>query len=135
MKSLKLILFFCLLNLFISCKPSTAIVNSESLQTILEDKNRANVTLLNRIRRLPGVMMRNGVPVFATTTLDLNNEPLYVVDGYPIGHSFNSINNLVNPIDVLKIAKLNGPEAATYGARGSNGVILITTRKQAYRTE
>jgi TonB-dependent receptor-like protein len=130
MKFLKFVPFFCLLALLNSCKSSNTATSSESLQTILEDKNRANVTLLNRIRRLPGVMMRNGVPVFATTTIDLNNEPLYVVDGYPIGHSFNSINNLVNPIDVLKIAKLNGPEAATYGARGSNGVILITTRKR-----
>lgn len=80
-------------------------------------------------------MVRNSVPVFATANIDLNNltynEPLYVLDGYIVGQSFKSINNLVNPIDLLKITKMNGPEAAIYGVRGSNGVILITTRKTA----
>ena len=75
-----------------------------------------------------------------------NNQPLFVVDGVPItnlGHSSGgdstdgtiSSNDLgdgigdINPEDVESMSVLKGPSAtALYGARGSNGVILITTK-------
>jgi len=70
-----------------------------------------------------------------------NNQPLYVVDGVPItniGHSEGGNwdgNDLgdgigdINPEDVESMTVLKGPNAsALYGARGSNGVILITTK-------
>lgn len=52
-------------------------------------------------------------------------EPLYVVDGFPVS-SINEINiNDVETVSVLKDASAQG----IYGARASNGVILITTRR------
>ncbi|WP_243348122.1 SusC/RagA family TonB-linked outer membrane protein [Parabacteroides sp. FAFU027] len=53
--------------------------------------------------------------------------PLYVVDGFPLEEAnFNSINpNDIESIDVLKDAS----STAIYGARGSNGVVLITTKR------
>lgn len=57
-----------------------------------------------------------------------SNEPLYVVDGIPLENpdDFNSINaNDIASVDVLKDAAAS----AIYGARGGNGVILITTKK------
>jgi TonB-linked outer membrane protein, SusC/RagA family len=53
--------------------------------------------------------------------------PLYVVDGFPLEDAnFNSINpNDIESIDVLKDAS----STAIYGARGSNGVVLITTKR------
>ena len=56
-----------------------------------------------------------------------NAEPLYIVDGLPMGGSgidFLSSND-VESIEVLKDAA----SSAIYGARGANGVILITTKK------
>ncbi len=54
-----------------------------------------------------------------------NNEPLYVVDGVA-GGSLNSLNpSDIESIDILKDAA----SAAIYGARASNGVILITTKQ------
>lgn len=54
-----------------------------------------------------------------------NNDPLYVVDG----QLFDNINNL-NPSDIQNIEVLKDASAtAIYGSRGSNGVILITTKK------
>ena len=56
-----------------------------------------------------------------------DNDPLYVVDGYIMGtgYNLNNINtNDVQSIDVLKDATA----IAIYGTRGSNGVILITTK-------
>jgi TonB-linked SusC/RagA family outer membrane protein len=54
-----------------------------------------------------------------------SNEPLYIVDGVPYG-SLNAINpNDIERIDVLKDAA----SAAIYGSRGSNGVVLVTTKR------
>lgn len=59
------------------------------------------------------------------------NEPLFVIDGYPvtnsgIGNPLNTINpNDIESIDVLKDASAT----AIYGSRGSNGVVMITTKR------
>lgn len=56
-----------------------------------------------------------------------DNEPLYVIDGFVAGTDFdlNSINvNDIASIDVLKDAS----SISIYGTRGANGVILITTK-------
>jgi TonB-linked SusC/RagA family outer membrane protein len=50
--------------------------------------------------------------------------PLYVIDGVPVGPSNNINPNDVESISVLKDAS----SAAIYGSRGANGVILITTK-------
>ncbi|QEM10946.1 SusC/RagA family TonB-linked outer membrane protein [Mucilaginibacter rubeus] len=55
-----------------------------------------------------------------------NNDPLYVVDGYPITGGLNNINpNDIASMDVLKDASAT----AIYGVRASNGVVIITTKK------
>ncbi len=55
-----------------------------------------------------------------------NNEPLYVVDGLPLPDRPNYLNpSDIASIDVIKDAA----GAAIYGTQGSNGVILITTKK------
>ncbi|PSR57262.1 TonB-dependent receptor [Adhaeribacter arboris] len=58
-------------------------------------------------------------------------QPLFVIDGYPvsnagIGNPLNTINpNDIESVDVLKDASAT----AIYGSRGSNGVIIITTKR------
>jgi TonB-linked SusC/RagA family outer membrane protein len=55
-----------------------------------------------------------------------NNDPLYVVDGYPITGGLNNINpNDIATMDILKDASAT----AIYGVRASNGVVIITTKK------
>lgn len=51
--------------------------------------------------------------------------PLYVINGVPGGNIDNLNQNDIESIDVLK----GGAASAIYGTRGSNGVILITTKK------
>ncbi len=54
-----------------------------------------------------------------------NRDPLYVVDGVPFFGSLNSI----NPNDIASTTVLKDASAtAIYGSRGSNGVVLITTK-------
>lgn len=60
------------------------------------------------------------------SSVNLNTDPLYVVDGIPMGTSINFLsNNEIESMDVLKDASAS----AIYGSRASNGVILITTKK------
>lgn len=54
------------------------------------------------------------------------NDPLYVIDGVPVESGLSNINaNDIESMEVLKDAS----SAAIYGSRGSNGVILVTTKK------
>lgn len=53
-------------------------------------------------------------------------EPLYVVDGVPYDGELSSINSAdIETMTVLKDAA----STALYGARGANGIIMITTKK------
>ncbi|MBK6938504.1 MAG: TonB-dependent receptor plug domain-containing protein [Chitinophagaceae bacterium] len=60
-------------------------------------------------------------------TINGSNDPLIILDGIPFeGGSLNDINpDDVASVDILKDASAT----AVYGSRGSNGVILITTKK------
>lgn len=71
----------------------------------------------------PGVQPK--VIIRGVTTVN-GSDPLYVVDGMPVGTSINFLNpSDIESMEVLKDASA----AAIYGTRGSNGVILITTKK------
>lgn len=65
-------------------------------------------------------------------SLSAGNEPLYVVDGFPVTNDFDQRNNplnTINPADIDNIQVLKDASAtAIYGSRGSNGVVLITTK-------
>ncbi|RZK41095.1 MAG: SusC/RagA family TonB-linked outer membrane protein [Pedobacter sp.] len=72
-------------------------------------------------------------------SISANTEPLYVIDGFPLGQSTadlsgnfpggNALDN-INPDDIESIDVLkDAAAAAIYGSRGSNGVVLITTKK------
>lgn len=66
------------------------------------------------------------VRIRGSNSISANNEPLYVIDGFIGGFSLNDINPQdVESIEVLKDAS----STAIYGSRGSNGVILITTKR------
>jgi TonB-dependent starch-binding outer membrane protein SusC len=65
------------------------------------------------------------VRIRGTGSVTAGNEPLYVIDGYPIGDL-----NTLNPMDIESIEVLKDASAtAIYGSRGSNGVILVTTKR------
>ncbi len=54
-----------------------------------------------------------------------SRDPLFVVDGVPSGSIYTIAPEDIESIDVLK----DGSAAAIYGTRGSNGVVLITTKR------
>jgi TonB-dependent starch-binding outer membrane protein SusC len=67
------------------------------------------------------------ITIRGNNSISQNNSPLYVVDGFPLeDNSFNDINpNDIESIELLKDASAT----AIYGARGANGVIMVTTKK------
>ncbi len=59
-------------------------------------------------------------------SMNASNAPLYVVDGIPYDGYMSAINpNDIEAISILKDASAS----ALYGARGANGVVIITTKK------
>ncbi len=58
-------------------------------------------------------------------SLGAGNDPLWVVDGFPLESSVGLNPSEIESISILKDAA----STAIYGARGSNGVILVTTKK------
>ena len=56
------------------------------------------------------------------------SDPLYVVDGMPVGTNINFLNQ--NDIESMQVLK-DASASAIYGTRASNGVVLITTKKGA----
>ncbi|MBO9635241.1 MAG: TonB-dependent receptor, partial [Chitinophagaceae bacterium] len=65
------------------------------------------------------------VQVRGTNSFNFSNEPLYVIDGIPTTNGMRYLNpSDIESIDVLKDAS----SSAIYGSRGSNGVVIITTK-------
>lgn len=66
------------------------------------------------------------IRIRGVATVNGSADPLYVVDGVQVGNNAN----FVNPADVESIEVLKDASAtAIYGARGANGVVMITTKK------
>ncbi|MEQ8474037.1 MAG: TonB-dependent receptor [Marinoscillum sp.] len=91
------------------------------------------------------VVQSSGVPgkgfsvqVRGTGSISGNNEPLYVIDGFPLEVAYRDGNgnfgqgsplDNINPNDIKSIQVLkDAAAAAIYGSRASNGVVIITTK-------
>ena len=109
---------------------SASVVDAEKL----EDRQVSNLT--NALAgTIAGVqtLNSNGQPGTSSTvrirgigSLYASNTPLYVVDGIPFDGDISSI----NPSDIESMSVLkDAAAAALYGARGANGVIMVTTKK------
>ncbi len=83
--------------------------------------------------KLPGVSVvsQDGRPdasisirVRGGGSISQSNDPLFIVDGFPVSTISDIPADLIESIDVLKDAS----STAIYGARGANGVIIVTTK-------
>lgn len=67
------------------------------------------------------------IRIRGNSSINGNNNPLFVVDGFIVGSDFNLNNINVNDIESIEILK-DATALAIYGTRGAAGVILITTK-------
>ncbi|CAD5267925.1 MULTISPECIES: TonB-dependent receptor [unclassified Imperialibacter] len=71
----------------------------------------------------------SSITIRGRRSLTASNDPLFVVDGIPMTAGTNSIQDF-NPSDIASMEVLKDAAAtAIYGSRGSNGVVLITTKR------
>lgn len=73
----------------------------------------------------PGAAMQ--ISIRGNNSVTQSNSPLFVIDGFPIE---DPTNNIINPAEIETMDVLKDASAtAIYGARGANGVIIITTKR------
>ncbi len=115
---------------------SLASVNAQDIKDIPSPSLDATMT-----GRMPGVYVAQttGTPgggltvrVRGSGSIGAGNEPLYVIDGFPVTANYNQTSNplnSINPNDIESIEVLKDASAtAIYGSRGSNGVVIVTTK-------
>jgi len=111
----------------------------------VEELQERPATSLNQqlAGRIPGVQVnvnsgrpggRTNIRVRGFSSINSTNNPLYVVDGVqlPMNNQaqFSQAIDYINPNDIVSVEVLkDASSTAIYGARGANGVILITTKK------
>ena len=114
-------------------------------------ETRTGNAISNLSGKISGVEIRQGngiggstnIVIRGTKSLTGNNQALFVVDGVPLnndntntnttgrgGYDYGNAGADINPDDIASVTVLKGAAAtALYGSRGSNGVIMITTKK------
>ncbi len=113
-------------------------VANSSVTNMLSGK--ASGVMVQQNSAQPGGGMK--ISIRGSSSLEAGNEPLYVIDGFPVNNSegepaggkykHGSRNPLssINPNDIESIEILkDASSTAIYGARAANGVILITTKR------
>ena len=100
-------------------KEITETVTGNAMDALQGKINGVQVTSGGGPGAQPKVLIRGVTTVNGT-------DPLYVVDGMPVGTNINFLNS--NDIESMEVLK-DASAAAIYGTRASNGVILITTKK------
>lgn len=130
-------LFFCLL--LVSITLTTACDTSSRTATDARNPldQQFNNSLADVLRKNTGLqVMGSGdnvkILVRGISSIKLNTQPLYVIDGVPIGNDYAAANNLINPNDITKVKVLRSTsELVQWGENGNNGVIIIETRNKA----
>jgi iron complex outermembrane receptor protein len=87
--------------------------------------------------RFPGVMVSRtpdgglSIRIRGVSSFHSSNEPLFVIDDVPMEAAVGGTLKGINPHDIASIRVLKDPaETAIYGVRGSNGVIVIRTKRR-----
>lgn len=113
----------------------TGAVSSVSSK-VLQEKPVTNVNQALQ-GRVAGVFISQGakpsddasIKIRGINTINGSTDPIYVVDGLVMDNTYSGF-NAVNVNDVASIEVLKDASAtALYGSRGSNGVVVITTKK------
>ncbi|MDN3669442.1 TonB-dependent receptor [Echinicola jeungdonensis] len=83
-----------------------------------------------RVKQTSGVPGRGfDVQVRGVGSITANNQPLYVIDGFPLESAGGNPMDNISPNDIESIQVLKDASAAAiYGSRASNGVVIINTK-------
>jgi TonB-dependent SusC/RagA subfamily outer membrane receptor len=103
--------------------------SSGASSTTKQRPERAYTSLIDMLREQPQLSITGSgsnatIRIRGNKSLLGDNEPLFVVDGTPVG-TYNSISSSIDVNSVESIRILSGAQTSIYGARGANGVVLI----------
>ncbi len=108
-----------------ACKTSTGAQVAKKDKPQREYQELADILRLQPSLQVRGQGSNVTVIVRGDKSFSQTSEPLYVLDGVPVGRSYNDVANTVDPRRVASIEVLTGARASLYGTRGANGIILI----------
>lgn len=128
-------------------QPSEKVVDTGYEQALAKDVNQSNImvepnkdrksnlSLEDMLRRLPGVSVSGRGPnarvkVQGAESFMSGTDPLFVLNGMALGTNYAQLHSHVNPNDITSLTVLKGADAAIYGTRAANGVILVRTKLQ-----
>ncbi len=126
---------------------SASVLNTEKLEALpvisvaqMIESNMPGISVVAGTSSQPGA--KTTLQVRGVASMNASTEPLYVLDGVPIASydlsNFTSMSDAggmgvietLNPADIENITVLkDAASASLYGAKGANGVVLITTKK------
>ena len=114
---------------YFGCSSTSATMNSVNKI----EPNYGYTNLLEMLRKEPQLMISgpNSNPEIrirgAGSSISGSNEPLFVLDGNPVGNGYSTVRNIdVNMVESITV--VSAARAGKYGARGGMGVIEIKTK-------
>lgn len=96
--------------------------------------NQSNQSLADALRKNTSLQVTGSgdnvkILIRGAGTIQLNTQPLFVVNGVRMGNSYASANSAVNPNEIVSIRVLKSlSDTAIYGEEGNHGVIVIKTK-------
>ncbi len=123
-----------LLMLAPACRSTSEGMATRTAPTKMEKNDGPVTTIAELIRRQPSVAVTGSgdnihVEIRGQRSILATNEPLYVVNGQPLGNDYSYVAQL-NPGDVARLTIIRDPATlSSYGSRGANGVIEIRLKK------
>lgn len=128
-KHILLILIFSVV--FGGCKSH---INSTTInQNNPPQQNNSSQDLTARLQGFSGVQIQGTgsnatISIRGINSFELNNEPLFIIDGTQFSGSYSALYNSISVNDIKKIEVLkDGGSLGMYGVNGANGVIKIAT--------
>lgn len=100
-----------------------------STAATLQASELGYTSLLDLLRREPKLNITGSgnnatILIRGIRSIEGNNEPLFVVDGTPLGNGYSSASSIdVTTVESIRV--LSGAQSGIYGSRGANGVIQI----------
>lgn len=147
MKLFKILSLFIIIGFAASCSTTESAQSSQKEQkeqsshqksdtqsNSVSDQNDYFRTLADFLQRVPGVNVsgtRNNkvVTIRGINSFNAGIEPLFIIDGQVAGTTYAQVYGMVDVREIDYVRVLKGSDAAGYGVRGGNGVILIVTKK------
>lgn len=125
-----------LLTVTLGCASTGGTTSSGSETGTSVNVTNSTATLADYLRRLSGVTVQGTgsnamVFVRGASSASSYNQPLFIIDGSRAGRSLAQVESAVSVNDIENIQVLKGNEASSrYGLEGSNGVIIIRTKRK-----